>query len=161
VPAATQYCTFVIGDLLLGVEVTRVREVFPPRGLTPVPLASPAVRGLINLRGRIVPALDLRGPLGLPPRPDGEGPVNVLVDTAEGPVSLLADQAGDVLRVADADAEAPPQTLAEGARRLIRGACKLERRLLLVLDVEGAVQAAAPADDERKDRRRSAACRCA
>jgi len=108
--------------------------------MTRVPLASPVVQGLINLRGQIVTAIDLRRRLELKPRPEGQLPMNVVVRTDDGPMSLLVDEIGDVLEM-DADGfERPPETLRGVARELIRGSYKLKNRLLLTLDTERAVQ---------------------
>src|SRR5260221_7936462 len=104
--------------------------------MTRVPLAPPVVRGLINLRGQIVTAIDLRRRLEFPERPSGEAPVNVVVQTTDGAVSLLVDEIGDVLEVSDAAFERSPDTLQGEARKFIRGAYKLDDRLLLLLDTE-------------------------
>jgi purine-binding chemotaxis protein CheW len=134
-----QFCTFYLDGNYFGIDVLQVQEVIRYQEMTRVPLAPAVVRGLINLRGQIVTAIDLRRRLGLPDRPDGERPVNVVVQTDDGAVSLLVDEIGDVLRVAEAAFEGPPETLRGPARDLIRGAYKLDGRLLLILDTERAV----------------------
>ena len=90
-------------------------------------------------RGQIVTAIDLRRRLELPDRPGGEEPVNVVVQTDDGAVSLLVDEIGDVLRVPAEAFEPPPETLRGPARELIRGAYKLDGRLLLILDPDRTV----------------------
>ena len=138
--AERQFCTFHVGELYLGVDVLRVQEVIRAQPMTPVPLAPPVVRGLINLRGQIVTALDLRRRLALPDRAETDPPpVNVVLLTDDGAVSLLADEVGDVLTVSNSDFELPPGTLRGEARELIRGAYKLPDRLLLILDPDRAV----------------------
>jgi len=129
-----QFCTFFVRGLYLGLEVTCIQEVIRFQPLTQVPLTSPMIGGLMNLRGQIVTAIDLRLRLGLPERPSEERPINVVVRTAEGAVSLLVDEIGDVIEVDEATFERPPDTLSHDARALIRGAYKLKGRLLLVLD---------------------------
>lgn len=129
-----QYCTFYLCGDYFGVDVVAVQEVIRGQQMTRVPLAPPVVRGLINLRGQIVTALDLRRRLGMPDRENGHEPVNVVVRTDDGAVSLLVDEIGDVLPVPRAAFERPPETLGDAARALIRGAYKLDGRLLLVLD---------------------------
>lgn len=137
---SNQYCTFHLDYLFFGVEVHKVQEVIRYQEMTRVPLASPVVQGLINLRGQIVTAIDLRRRLELKPRPEEQLPMNVVVRTDDGPMSLLVDEIGDVLEM-DSDAfERPPETLRGVARALIRGAYKLKDRLLLTLDTERAVQ---------------------
>ncbi len=140
-----QYCTFMLDDLLFGVEVQQVQEVIRFQNLTGVPLASGVVHGLINLRGQIVTALDLRRRLSLPDRPEGELPMNVVIRTEGDLVSLLVDEIGDVVEVEDALFERPPDTLNGVARDLIIGTYKLEDRLLLVLDTAKAVSVSATA----------------
>lgn len=130
-----QLCTFVLGEYLFGVDVKNVQEVFRYQQMTPVPLASSIVRGLINLRGQIVTAIDMRERLGLPPR-DGAPPMNVVVCTPDGVVSLLVDEIGDVVEVDERTFERAPETMAGGFRELVPGVYKLEERLLLLLDVE-------------------------
>lgn len=139
-PDTSQFCTFCLDRMLFGVEVHQVQEVIRYQQMTRVPLASRAVRGLINLRGQIVTAIDLRCRLDLPERPSDQLPMNVVVRTAEGLVSLLVDDIGDVLEVEEESFERPPETLKGVARELIRGAYKLKNRLLLALDTERAVQ---------------------
>jgi len=134
-----QYCTFYLRELYFGLDVLKVQEIIRYQPMTSVPLAHPVVRGLINLRGQIVTALDLRRRLDLPPRPDDQFPVNIVVQTDDGAVSLLVDEIGDVLTVSERDFEGPPETLRGTPRELIRGAYKLPDRLLLILDTERAV----------------------
>lgn len=140
-----QLCTFFVADRFFGVDVTRVQEVIRYQEITPVPLASSVIRGLINLRGQIVTALDMRARLGLPARANGDLPMNVVVRTDDGAVSLLVDEIGDVVEVADTNREPPPETLVHGSRELIAGVCKLKDRLLLVLDPERAIAGSADA----------------
>lgn len=134
-----QFCTFTLGELFLGVDVLQVQEVIRNQDMTPVPLAPRAVTGLINLRGQIVTAIDLRRRLGLPDRGDGVEPMNVVVRTDDGAVSLLVDEIGDVIEVFPDAFELPPETLDRSVRGLVQGVYKLPQRLLLVLDIEQAV----------------------
>jgi purine-binding chemotaxis protein CheW len=147
-PAITQLCTFTVDDLLFGVEVTQVQEVIRFQNMTRVPLAPGVVHGLINLRGQIVTAVDLRTALGLGPRGDGELPMNVVIRGAEGSVSLLVDSIGDVIEVSEDSFESPPSTMNPAQRDVIDAVCKLPGRLLLVLDPERAMTGAA-ADTRR------------
>src|SRR5688500_7958873 len=134
-----QYCTFYADGYYFGVDVLKVQEIIRYQEMTRVPLAPPVVRGLINLRGQIVTAIDLRRRLEMPDRPADQLPVNVVVQTDDGAVSLLVDEIGDVLEVPEKAFEPPPETLRGTARELIRGAYKLEDRLLLILDSARAV----------------------
>jgi purine-binding chemotaxis protein CheW len=142
----TQYGTFVVDGLLFGVEVRRIQEVIRTQTMTRVPLAPAVVGGLINLRGEIVTAIDMRCRLGLEPFTADAQPMNVVVRTGTGAAaSLLVDQIGDVLEVSADSFEAPPAHLDPAARVLIRGAHKLDERLLLVLDIDRALHGDAAA----------------
>lgn len=134
-----QYCTFTLDGLYFGVEVHKVQEVLRHQIMTPVPLAPPVIGGLINLRGQIVTALDLRRRLQLRERPQGSLPMNVVMRADDEAVSLLVDEIGEVVDVDEATFETPPETIDGVARELIVGAYKLADRLLLVLDTERAV----------------------
>lgn len=134
-----QLCTFYLDKILFGVDVTKVQEVIRYQEMTRVRLAPDAIRGLINLRGQIVTAVDMRVRLGLPRRRDDELPMNVVVRTDEGGVSLLVDEIGDVLEVKEESFERAPETVTHMAKDLVRGVYKLDGRLLLVLDTERAV----------------------
>jgi purine-binding chemotaxis protein CheW len=134
-----QYCTFYLAGHYFGLDVLKVQEIIRYQEMTRVPLASPVVRGLINLRGQIVTALDLRRRLELEDRSAEQEPVNVVVHTDDGAVSLLVDDIGDVLEVPEDLFERPPETLQGTARELIRGAYKLKDRLLLILDPDRTV----------------------
>jgi purine-binding chemotaxis protein CheW len=135
-----QYCTFFLDSHYFGIDVLKVQEVIRYQPMTRVPLAPAVVRGLINLRGQIVTAVDLRRRLDMQDRPANQLPVNVVVQTADGAVSLLVDEIGDVLEVAEKHFESPPETLRGTARELVRGAYKLPERLLLILDTDRAVE---------------------
>jgi purine-binding chemotaxis protein CheW len=135
-----QYCTFLLDGRYFGVEVQQVQEVIRYQELTRVPLASPVVSGLINLRGRIVTAIDLRRRLGLVDRPNDKLPMNVVVRTGDDAVSLLVDEIGDVIEVPADKFESPPETLRGVARTLVEGAYKLENQLMLVLNTREAVE---------------------
>ena len=128
-----QYATFVVDDLFFGVDVLRVQEVLRYREMTAVPRSDGIIEGLINLRGQIVTALDMRRRLNLPRRADGETPMNVVLRSEGGAVSLLVDDIGDVIAVEPGDFEPPPATLDPAARDMLEGVYKLEGRLLLVL----------------------------
>lgn len=111
-----------------------------------MPLAPPAVEGLINLRGQIVLAIDLRRRLSLAGRSAGDLPVNVVVRTTDGAVSLLVDEIGDVIEVEQSSFEASSETLRGAVRSMILGVHKLEHKLLHLLDTERACQVHADSD---------------
>jgi purine-binding chemotaxis protein CheW len=135
----TQYCTFYLGELFFGVKVEDVQEVFRYQEMTRVPLAPSVVRGLINLRGQIITAIDLRARLCMDELPEGQMPMNVVVRTKEGVVSLLVDEIADVLEVSEENFERPPDTIDEVTKELVHGVYKLDKKLLLILDTEKTV----------------------
>ena len=139
-----QFCTFYADGMYFGIGVREVQEVLQYQDMVRVPLASPVVRGLINLRGQIVTAIDLRRRLDLPDRPDDSDPMNVVVRTDEGAVSLLVDQIGDVVEVDERTFERAPETLRGRARDLIDGVYKLDGQLLLILDAHKAIDVPVP-----------------
>ena len=142
-----QFSTFVVDGYLFGVPVIHVQEVIRYQEMTSVPLSPRTVGGLINLRGQIVMAIDLRSRLEFGPRPDGELPMNVVIKTDDGAVSLLVDHIGDVVEIDEDRFETPPDTLQGVARDLIDGVYKLDDGLLLSLDVERATLATAGSRD--------------
>src|ERR1700689_5176090 len=121
-----QFSTFFVADLFFGVDVLRVQEVLRFQHMTCVPQAPGVIEGLINLRGQIVTAIDMRRRLHLPPRAGDQTPMNIVVRTDDGAVSLLVDEIGDVLDVDPAAYERPPQNLNPPAPELTPGASKLK-----------------------------------
>jgi purine-binding chemotaxis protein CheW len=136
-----QFCTFYLNRHFFGVPVEQVQEVIRYLEMTRVPLVSEAVRGLINLRGQIVTAIDLRHCLQMEERTGDELPMNVVIRTDDGAVSLLVDEIGDVLEVEADSFEPVPETLQGPTRAMVRGVYKLPRQLLLELDIPRALAA--------------------
>jgi len=136
---AQQFCTFFVDGQFFGVPVQQVQEIIRYQEMTRVPLVSRVIRGLINLRGQIVVAIDLRRRLNASERPEDQLPTNVVVRTAGGAVSLLVDEIGDVLEVQEETFERPPETLRGASRDFVLGVHKLPHDLLLILDTEKAV----------------------
>ncbi|HVO20948.1 MAG TPA: chemotaxis protein CheW [Anaeromyxobacter sp.] len=134
-----QICTFALEGSTFALPVAEIREVVRGLSVTPVPLAGGAVRGLVNLRGQIAMAVDLRRRFDLPARPSGQDEVNVVVDAGEGPVCLTVDDVGDVILVPADSIERPPETLRPGVRELVRGICKRDDGLVLLLDTSRAI----------------------
>lgn len=137
-----QFCTFYLDGHFFGVPVEQVQEVIRYLDMTGVPLVSDVVRGLINLRGQIVTAIDLRRRLGIADRAADQLPMNVVIRTDDGPVSLLVDEIGDVLEVEKDTFETPPETLLGPKRSMVRGVYKLRGKLLLELDITRAIATA-------------------
>jgi purine-binding chemotaxis protein CheW len=134
--ATEGYVTVVTGGQLFGLRLERVRDVFVPRGLSWVPLAPPEVAGLLNLRGRIVTAIDLRRRLSLPPREDGGAPLAVGIEERGELYGLIVDSVGDVLRLKRSSYEANPVTLDQRWANVCHGVHRLEHGLMVVLNVD-------------------------
>jgi purine-binding chemotaxis protein CheW len=132
----TEYVTAVIGDQLFGLPISRVQDVFMPHRLTHVPLAQPDIAGVLNLRGRIVTAIDMRGRLGLPARDDGRPAMAVGIESKGESYGLLIDTVGEVLKLSDSTLEANPVNLDAQLARVSAGVHRLEKQLLVILDVD-------------------------
>ncbi len=141
----TQLSTFVIDTYLFGVDVALVQEVVRLDQITPVPLAAPSIAGLINLRGEVLTAIDLRLRLGLPAAEGRQEPINVVLRVDEEPVSLLVDRIGGVIDVSQVPFEPTPSTVDERVRDLLSGVYTLPERLLLSLNAERVLDVVQPA----------------
>jgi len=130
------YLTLTVGGQLCGVPVLTVRDVLGVQAITRIPLAPMEVAGSLNLRGRIVTAIDLRRRLGLPPRDAGKGSMSVVVERENELYSLLADEVGEVLPLPRADRAPNPPTLDPAWREFSLGVHRLGERLAILLDVE-------------------------
>jgi len=139
-----QVCTFTLNDMLFGIEVLFVQEILRPQPMTRVPLAPSVVRGLINLRGQIITAVDLRERLGLPRAPKYLPGMNLVVRLPDETVSFIVDDVGEVLDLPDNQFEDVPVTLQQSIRAVTSGVYKLKDRVLLHLD---AAAAAAPTQE--------------
>jgi len=138
--AAQMVLTLTVASQLCGVPVLAVRDVLGPQTITRIPLAPPEVAGSLNLRGRIVTAVDLRRRLMLAPRPAGQRPMSVVVEHQGELYSLLADQVGEVLNLSPAERAANPPTLDPEWKEVSLGVHRLGDNLLVVLDVERLMQ---------------------
>lgn len=145
--ATRQICTFRVDGMSLGLDVEYVQEVLRHQEMTEVPLAPPAVKGLINLRGQIVTALDMRRRFELPPDTSGEPPMNVIMHTGGSLVSLLVDSIGEVESVNDDWYEPVPETLDQSTKSMVRFVCKLNSKLLLILEPRGVLEGVARISD--------------
>lgn len=153
-PAVAGWCTFTLAGRLCGLDVTRVQEVLRPQPVTRLPLAPAMVRGLLNLRGRIVPAVDLRAVLGIEAAPATTPGGHLIVFDGDSPVSLVVDAIGDVHRAPGSALVPVPHTLQGPARDLVAGAVPLDDQLLLVLDLDRVLERAFAGDGEPPPTRR-------
>jgi len=133
--------TFTLDGRLYGVDVASVQEVLRGQPQTRIPLAPESVSGLINLRGQVLSAVELRARLGLPDRAADQDAMLVVVRVAGETIALLVDTIGAVIDVDEEQFELPPDTLTGPSREFLHGAYKLEDQLLLALDIDRAVAA--------------------
>ncbi len=136
-----QLCSFQLHGMSFGVAAVEVQEIMRAQPVTRVPLADPAITGLMNLRGQIVTTIDLRTRFGMPPRAEGDRPINVVIRTDDGVFSLVVDAIGDVLEPEPELLEPVPENVPAHFRELISGAYKLPDRLLFVLVLDRVVAA--------------------
>ncbi len=134
-PASEQFLSFTLAGQMFGVPILQVNDVLGPHKITRAPLAPPAVAGVMNLRGRIVTAIDVRKCLGQPARTADESHMGVVIDSKGELFSLMIDKVGDVLSLAPDTFEAVPATLDATWRGVSSGIHKLKDSILLVLDV--------------------------
>ena len=134
--AITEYVTTMIGGQLFGLPISRVQDVFMPERLTRVPLASNDVAGVLNLRGRIVTAIDMRARLGLPKDETGRPPMAVGVELRGESYGLLIDSIGEVMKLPDEGREVNPVNLDPRMTEMSAGVHRLDGQLMVVLDVE-------------------------
>jgi purine-binding chemotaxis protein CheW len=128
--------TFRVGELFLGIDVRRVQELIRQQDMSPVPLAPQAIKGLINLRGQIVIALDPRRSLGLQPALGAEPRVNIVVKSGDAIISLLVDEICDVVDIPAMSCVEVPDNMPLEQRQLMQCVVRLEHELMLVLDSE-------------------------
>jgi purine-binding chemotaxis protein CheW len=131
-----QVVTFTSGDYHFGINVLTVQEVLKYQEMTPVPLAPPEVRGLINLRGNIVTAIGMRERLRMAPAAGDHTLTNLIISLKDGAASLLVDSVGDVITLEPDRCQPKPSTLVSPLREVITGVYELEQGLLLLLDAE-------------------------
>ena len=129
----TEYVTVTIGDHLFGLPIFRVQDVFVPDRLTRVPLAPPEIAGILNLRGRVVTAIDMRARLDLGARPPGTPVMAIGIELKGESYGLLVDA---VMALRDSACEAKPANLDPRLSRVAAGIYRLEGQLMVVLDVD-------------------------
>src|ERR1700758_2155281 len=131
-----EYVTVMLDGQLFGLPISRVQDVFMPDRLTRVPLAPPEIAGVLNLRGRIVTAVDLRMRLGLAPRSDARPPMAVGIELKGESYGLLIDAVGEVMKLSNSTREPNPVNLDARLARVSAGVHRLEGQLLVVLGVD-------------------------
>jgi len=132
----SEYVTFTTADQLFGLPIECVQDVFRPTSITRVPLAGPEIAGVLNLRGRIVTAVELRSRLGLGARAAGSVPMAIGIESKGESFGLLVDTVGEVLKLPDDEREPNPINLDRNLGRVAAGVYRLDGHLLVVLDID-------------------------
>jgi purine-binding chemotaxis protein CheW len=130
-----EFVTVIVDGQLFGIPVLDVQDILNPQRIVRIPLSPPQVAGSLNLRGRIVTAIDLRVRLGLPPVANAGAAMSIVAEHGGELYSLLVDQVGEVLRLGDDAWERNLTTMSPALRAVCDGVYRLDGRLLLVLDV--------------------------
>jgi purine-binding chemotaxis protein CheW len=131
-----EFVTVLITDQLFGLPISRVQDVFMPVNMTRVPLSTPEIAGVLNLRGRIVTSIDMRCRLGLPKKDDNRTPMAVGIEYKGESYGLLIDSVGEVLKLDESTREPNPVNLDARLARVSAGVHRLDGQLLVVLDVD-------------------------
>jgi purine-binding chemotaxis protein CheW len=135
-----EFLTFNLADQIFGVSVLQVNDVLGPQRITRMPLAPPAISGVMNLRGRIVTAVDVRRCLGQKARDEGATSMSVVVEENGELFSLIIDSVRDVLSISQEQMESIPATLDPAWQSVASSIHKLEDRLVVILDVRQLLQ---------------------
>lgn len=131
----SDFITVYIGDQLFGIPVKIIHDVFTPEAITVVPLSGPEIGGVLNLRGRIVTAIDIRHRLGLPPRDASVKCMAVGIEKNGESYGLIIDRVGEVLSLSSSDYERNPANMDSRWREISKGIYRLQGQLLVILDV--------------------------
>jgi purine-binding chemotaxis protein CheW len=132
----SDYVTFTTAGQMFGLPIERVQDVFKPARITRVPLAGAEIAGVLNLRGRIVTAVDLRSRLGLGAPQAGQAAMAIGIESGGESFGLLVDAVGEVLKLPDGECEANPVNLDRKLARVSAGVFRLDGSLLVVLDID-------------------------
>lgn len=133
--ATKQFSTFEVGGQLLGIGVLDVQDILNPMHITPIPLAGQDVAGLLNLRGRIVTAIDMRQKLGLDRFENRSSCMSIVVEKNDELYSLLVDKVRDVIDVPESSYESNPANLEEVWAGISNGVYRLDGEILVAIDV--------------------------
>ena len=132
----TEFVTFTIAGQLFGLPIERVQDVFKPVNMTRVPLAGAEIAGVLNLRGRIVTAVDMRNRLEVKKRQSRDAPMAIGIEAKGELFGLLVDAVGEVLKLSNTQREPNPVNLDRKLAVLSAGVYRLDGQLLVVLDVD-------------------------
>lgn len=147
--SSTEYITLKIGGQLFGARVSDIHDVFAPTSITPVPLGPSEVAGVLNLRGRIVTAVDSRARLGLPSRDEDADIMAIHIEYQNESFGLLIDEVGEVLRLEDSERQDVPANLDPTWAQIASGIYRLEKELLVILEINKVLSFALDSEAER------------
>tara|TARA_B100000809_G_C14892224_1_gene443096 strand:- start:253 stop:714 length:462 start_codon:yes stop_codon:yes gene_type:complete len=147
--SSTEYITLRIGGQLFGAPVSDIHDVFSPTSITPVPLAPPEIAGVLNLRGRIVTAIDSRARLGLKERDPDASIMAIHMEINNESFGLIIDEVGEVLRLDDNDREDIPANLSSAWSQVASGVYRLEKELLVILEINKVLSFALETEADR------------
>ena len=136
---AGKYLTFVLGAEHYGIEIVKVREILGVMPITPMPQTPHCVRGVINLRGKVIPVVDTRAKFGMREREDTSETCIIVVDVDGKSIGLLVDTVKEVMDIGDDQIEAPPKFGADGDADCIRGLGKIDDQVKILLDIDRVV----------------------
>jgi purine-binding chemotaxis protein CheW len=140
---STEYVTAMIGGQLFGLPIARVQDVFMPERMTRVPLSSPDIAGILNLRGRIVTVIDMRCRLGVPQQKSEQPPMAIGIECRGESYGLLIDDIREVMTLPDSMRETNPINLDPLLAQVSSGVIRLDSQLLVVLDIDRVLQVSA------------------
>lgn len=133
----TEYLTLYLGDQLFGLPILKVQDVLGEQNITRIPKASEEIKGALNLRGRIVTAIDVRTLLNIKSGDEkAKTAMSVVLEHKHELFSLQIEKVGDVMALKQRDMESNPPTLDERWRNISEGVFRLDGRLLIILDIE-------------------------
>ena len=131
-----QLVTFAISDEEFGIDILRVQEIIRMMDITKVPNSPPSVEGVLNLRGKVIPVIDLRRRFGMPHRDHDRRTRIIVVEISGKVIGFVVDAVSEVLRIASGTVEPPPPVVGGVESDYIKGIGKLEDRLLILLDLD-------------------------
>ena len=131
-----QLVTFSIGEEEFGVDILKVQEIIRTMEITKVPRAQAFVEGVINLRGKVIPIIDLRRRFGLVSKTHDKHTRIIVIEISNMIVGFVVDSVSEVLRIPAATVEPPPPVVAGVESEYISGVGKLQARLLILLDLD-------------------------
>lgn len=143
-----KYLTFALGREEYGLELRRVREIIALIGITPVPMTADYVRGVMNLRGKVIPVIDLRRKFGMEATEDHDRKCIIVVDVVRDrtaiQMSILVDAVSEVLHIPDADIEDVPAINAGLRSDFIHGMAKAKGEVKILLEIDAVLSAIEP-----------------